>query len=149
GSILAVPVLVYLLGQDAVQATTGSLVVVGATSLIAALSAYRAGNVQLGSGLAFGVLAIGGAVLGARASTRVPDAVLLAAFAVLMLLVGGLMAARHLRRARAERSASTPGEGTSAPGAGPHTRQGPILTLRGGFGCHGARALKLLASATA
>ena len=36
GSILAVPVLVYVLGQSASQATTGSLVVVGVTSLLGA-----------------------------------------------------------------------------------------------------------------
>lgn len=77
GSILAVPVLVYLLGQDAGQATTGSLVVVGVTSLIGAVTAHRAGNVMLGKGLAFGVVALGGAVVGAKASSLVPDAVLL------------------------------------------------------------------------
>ena len=38
GSILAVPVLVYLLDQSASQATTGSLVVVGVTSLIGAIA---------------------------------------------------------------------------------------------------------------
>ncbi|HEX2894583.1 MAG TPA: hypothetical protein VHO29_11340 [Marmoricola sp.] len=51
GSILAVPVLVYLLGQDAAQATTGSLVVVGVTSLTGAITAQRAGNVMLGRGV--------------------------------------------------------------------------------------------------
>jgi uncharacterized membrane protein YfcA len=40
GSILAVPVLVYLLDQSAAQATTGSLVVVGVTSLTGAVSAH-------------------------------------------------------------------------------------------------------------
>ncbi|SDP59924.1 hypothetical protein SAMN04489867_3079 [Pedococcus dokdonensis] len=35
GSILTVPALVYLLGQDPHLATTGSLLIVGATSLIA------------------------------------------------------------------------------------------------------------------
>ena len=65
GSILAVPVLVYLLGQTATQATTGSLVVVGVTSLIGAATAHRAGNVLLGRGVAFGAVAIGGAAIGA------------------------------------------------------------------------------------
>jgi uncharacterized membrane protein YfcA len=41
GSILAVPVLVYLLDQSASQATTGSLVVVGVISLVGAVTAYR------------------------------------------------------------------------------------------------------------
>ena len=50
GSILAVPVLVYALGQSPAQATTGSLVVVGVTSLVGAVAAYRAGNVLLARG---------------------------------------------------------------------------------------------------
>ena len=78
GSILAVPVLVYALGQSPAQATTGSLVVVGVTSLVGALTAYAAGNVMssamgmtygghggtLGPGMTFGWLA------GADAATR-------------------------------------------------------------------------------
>ena len=60
GSILAVPVLVYALTQSPAQATTGSLVVVGTTSLIGALTAYRAGNVLLARGVTFGVVALGG-----------------------------------------------------------------------------------------
>ena len=61
GSILAVPVLLAL-GQTATQATTGSLVVVGVTSLAGAVTARRAGNVLLGRGVAFGAVAVGGAV---------------------------------------------------------------------------------------
>ena len=41
GSILAVPILVYVVGQDASQATTGSLVV-GVTSMINAVTAHQA-----------------------------------------------------------------------------------------------------------
>src|SRR5690349_14521000 len=88
GSILAVPVLVYLLGQTGAQATTGSLVVVATTSLVAAVAARRAGNVLLGRGVVFGAVAVGGAVVGAKASAHVPSAVLLAAFAALMVVVG-------------------------------------------------------------
>ena len=72
GSILAVPVLLAL-GQTATQATTGSLVVVGVTSLAGAVTARRAGNVLLARGVAFGVVAIGGAVVGAHASAAVPE----------------------------------------------------------------------------
>jgi uncharacterized protein len=54
GSILAVPVLVYLLDQTAGQATTGALLVVGVTSLAGAVTAHRAGNVLVGRGLIFG-----------------------------------------------------------------------------------------------
>src|SRR5690606_19876266 len=80
GSILAVPVLVYLLGQDAAQATTGSLVVVGVTAVIGAVT--------------------GGAVLGAAMCTRVSGDVLLAAFAALMLVVGAMLVVKQVRGRR-------------------------------------------------
>jgi uncharacterized membrane protein YfcA len=86
GSILAVPLLVYALGQSPAQATTGSLVVVGVTSLLGAAAAHRAGHVAVGRGVLFGLVATGGAVAGARAAGRVPGSVLLASFALLMLV---------------------------------------------------------------
>ena len=101
GSILAVPVLVYLLGQSAAEATTGSLVIVAVTSLISAVIAHRAGHVMFGRGLAFGLTAIAGAAVGATASSRVPDAALLAAFAGLMLVVAAVMLVRQVHRRRA------------------------------------------------
>lgn len=138
GSILAVPVLVYLLDQSAAQATTGSLVVVGVTSLIGAVAAHRAGNVLLGRGVVFGVVATGGAVLGAGASDRVSQDVLLAAFAALMLLVGGMLAWRQLRhdRGRTPRHAARP------------TLDDPIITFSPTFACQCPRALKVLVTAT-
>lgn len=138
GSILAVPVLVHLLGQGPAEATTGSLVVVGVTSLIGAFTAHRSDNVLLGQGLVFGLVATGGAVLGALGSTRVPGDVLLAAFAGLMLVIAVIMVTTQLRGRR-------PGPGaTSAPAA---TAE-PILTLDPTFALHWPRALKVLATAT-
>ncbi len=142
GSILAVPVLVYLLDQSASQATTGSLVVVGTTSLIGAVTAHRAGNVMLGRGVTFGVVAIGGAAVGAKASAVVPEPVLLVAFAALMLLVGTLMAVRQVRSSR----------GRSAGGGLEASRPSlddPIIAFREGFLCDCPRALKVLVTATA
>lgn len=138
GSILAVPVLVYLLDQSATQATTGSLVVVGVTSLIGAVAAHRAGHVLLGRGLAFGLVATGGAVVGAEASSRVSEDVLLAAFAALMLLVGGVLAGRqlHHRRAGSPRHAARP------------ALDDPIITFSPTFACQCPRALKVLVTAT-
>ncbi|AXT84610.1 sulfite exporter TauE/SafE family protein [Aeromicrobium sp. A1-2] len=95
GSILAVPVLVYLLGESPAQATTGSLVVVAVTSVIAALTAARAGNVLLARGAVFGVVAIGGTAVGARAAVHVDEDVLMVSFAALLLLVGATMAWRQ------------------------------------------------------
>ena len=135
GSILAVPVLVYALGQSPAQATTGSLVVVGVTSLMGAVAAYRAGHVLLARGAAFGAVALGGAVVGARASAHVPESVLLACFAALMLIVAGVMAARLLRR-----------ESGGAPGRA--ELDDPIIRFSPNFACQCPRALKVLITAT-
>jgi uncharacterized membrane protein YfcA len=140
GSILAVPVLVHLLGQSASQATTGSLVVVGITSVAGAVAALRAGNVLLGRGVVFGAVAVGGAAAGAKLSTHVSDAVLLAAFAVLMLFVGGVMAVRQARHARARRHLAE----VLRP-----SFDDPIISFREGFMCDCPRAVKVLVTATA
>ncbi len=147
GSILAVPVLVYLLGQDAAQATTGSLVVVGVTSLIGAVTAHRAGNVMLGRGVIFGIVAIGGAAAGAKASAHVADAVLLAAFAALMLLVGGLMALRQVQQLRHSPDAQQDSPGVHA--WRPPALDDPIITFHEGFTCNCPRAAMVLVAATA
>lgn len=140
GSILAVPVLVYALGQSPAQATTGSLVVVGVTSLVGAVAAGRAGNVLLARGVVFGLVATGGAVAGARASAAVAEPVLLAAFAVLMLAVGTLLGVRQWRGRRTD------------PQDPPARRPGfddPIVTFSPTFTCQCPRALKVLLAATA
>lgn len=58
GSILTVPVLVYLFGVDPVVATAYSLFIVGATSLVGTFPKYRDGMVNLKTALIFGVPAI-------------------------------------------------------------------------------------------
>lgn len=58
GSILTVPVLVYLLGVDPVLATGYSLFIVGATSLAGAWPKYRDGQVNLKTAVIFGLPAI-------------------------------------------------------------------------------------------
>ena len=136
GSILTVPVLVYGLGQSAHQATTGSLVIVGITSLVGAITAYRSGKALLARGIAFGVVAIGGATVGAKAAGLVPAPVLLAAFAVLLLAVAGVMIARQLRARRGQ------------PGPRPGFIDDPIICFRPSFVCNCPRAFKVLATAT-
>lgn len=141
GSILAVPVLAYLLGQSPAQATTGSLVVVGVTSLIAAVAAHRAGHVLPGRGVAFGGVAIIGAAGGALGAGRVPEPVLMASFAVLLALVAGLMAVRQVRSRRAEPV------GDSMERSGP-AFDDPIITFSPTFACACPRAVKVLVTAT-
>lgn len=55
GSILTVPVLVYLLGIDPVLATAYSLFLVGTTSAVGAIKNYRMGTIAVQTGLIFAV----------------------------------------------------------------------------------------------
>lgn len=68
GSILTVPVLVYVLGFDPKLAIVMSLPVVGAAALVGVLSHWRAGNVRLQTAAMFGSVAMVGSYTGARAS---------------------------------------------------------------------------------
>lgn len=58
GSILTVPILVYLFAVDAVTATAYSLFVVGATSLVGGFSHMKQGNVDWNTAFLFGVPSI-------------------------------------------------------------------------------------------
>ena len=58
GSILTVPVLVYLFHVDPVSATAYSLFIVGATSLVGVLPKYRLGEVNIKTAVIFGVPSI-------------------------------------------------------------------------------------------
>ncbi|MDZ4674261.1 MAG: sulfite exporter TauE/SafE family protein [Gemmatimonadota bacterium] len=86
GSILTVPVLVYVLGIPVKTAIPMSLVVVGATSAFGVLGHARGGTVHWRTALAFGPPAIVGALLGAQLGLQVPAGVQLAIFAVFMIL---------------------------------------------------------------
>ena len=100
GAILMVPILVYLAGQSPQAATTGSLVIVGLSSLAGMLMHHRAGRVKYAEAILFGLLGIGGSLAGSQLSIRVPGHVLLTLFAAMMLVVAGLMI-RKVRRAAA------------------------------------------------
>ncbi|HET7464681.1 MAG TPA: sulfite exporter TauE/SafE family protein [Longimicrobium sp.] len=91
GSILTVPVFVYLLGFEAKEAIAGSLLVVGATSLFGAVGHWRAGNVNLRVAAVFGAVAMAGAYLGARLAAFVSGGAQLTLFAGVMLLAAWFM----------------------------------------------------------
>tara|TARA_B100000900_G_scaffold408081_1_gene421771 strand:+ start:7070 stop:7837 length:768 start_codon:yes stop_codon:yes gene_type:complete len=55
GSILAVPVLVYVLGVDPVEATAYSLFVVGVASLFGAFKYFTLGNIDFKTGMMFAI----------------------------------------------------------------------------------------------
>jgi uncharacterized membrane protein YfcA len=69
GSILVVPVLVYLSVSPPFRGITGSLAVAGVTSVIGVVTARHAGNVKLARGITFRLVAIGGAATRASCAT--------------------------------------------------------------------------------
>ena len=66
GAILTVPALVFIAGQSAAQATTSSLVIVGAAAVTGAASHVRSGTVAWRTGLFFGAAGIPAAWLGSH-----------------------------------------------------------------------------------
>ncbi len=91
GSILTVPVLVYLIGQDEKVAIAGSLFIVGNIAMAGSMQFLRAQLIQWRSVLVFGLPGMMGTYLGAYLATFVPGITQLALFAVIMLLASWLM----------------------------------------------------------
>jgi uncharacterized membrane protein YfcA len=91
GSILTVPLLVYVFGLPPKQAIASSLVIVGIASAVSAVQHARAGNVRLRAGLVFGIAGMVGAYLGGRASALLDGGLLLLLFAAMMLLTASAM----------------------------------------------------------
>jgi uncharacterized membrane protein YfcA len=115
GSILTVPVLVYLLHQAPHAATTGSLLIVGITAVAGVIAHRRAGRVRLAPGIAFGVLGVAGAYAGTRLSSNIRPDLLLSLFACLMLGAAAAMLRRRRREARQHAAPSPPALPAAAP----------------------------------
>ena len=92
GSILTVPILVYVLGQDVHAATATSLVIVGLTALSGVLPHARAGRVAMPTALVFGGAGVAGAFVGTWLNARVSGPLILFLFGLLMLIVAARMA---------------------------------------------------------
>lgn len=104
GSILTVPALVYLLGEPATAATTGSLVIVGVTSLIGAFGHARSGHVRWAAGALFGLAGAAASVGGTVLNHAVDPNLLLLLFAALMLVAAAMMIRRGPRFAGWDRA---------------------------------------------
>ena len=85
GSILTVPILVYVAGLPAKEAIAASLFVVGVTSLAGVVSHARGGRVQWRTGVLFGLAAMVGAFTGGLLGGHIPGDWLLIAFALMMV----------------------------------------------------------------
>ncbi|MEU5878669.1 sulfite exporter TauE/SafE family protein [Spirillospora sp. NPDC047279] len=146
GSILTVPLLVYVAGVETKQAIAMSLFVVGATAFAGLLPHARAGRVRWRTGLLFGAAGMTGAYVGGRLAAFIPAGVLLGAFAVMMAVTAvamlrrrpaasgsqaGRPAARPVPRILAE--GVTVGLVTGLVGAGGGFLVVPALVLLGGL----------------
>ena len=153
GSILTVPVLVYLLGQDEKTAIAGSLFIVGSIALAASLPFLRAGFVQWRSVLMFGIPGMLGTYFGAVIAAWVAGSLQLALFAIVMLLASWLML-RPIDLENTDRSARAAwkiaGDGlvvgvvTGLVGVGGGFLIVPALVLLGGLNMHQAVATSLV-----
>ncbi len=161
GSVLTVPVLIYLLNVEPKTAFATSLLVVGTTSLIAMLGHARAGRVCIRTGLVFGLAGMLGAYGGGRLAAFIPGGILLLLFATLMFGTAFAM----LRNRRAEDSVTEKnaplcpthlpvmailfdgllvGGMTGLVGAGGGFLIVPALNLLGGLRMHAAIGTSLL-----
>jgi len=86
GSILTVPVLVYLVGESGKLAIVESLAVVGLIALVGAAPHLRNRCIDARAVLLFGIPGLLGTSLGTLLSHRMPAAVQLLIFAVVMLI---------------------------------------------------------------
>lgn len=154
GSILTVPLLVYVFGLDPKQAIASSLLVVAVASGFAALQHARAGNLRPRVALFFGAAGMAGAYLGARVAAFVAGGVLLLLFAALMALTALAMwrgrfvpapaAAHGLAPWRLALQGLVVGSLTGLVGAGGGFLIVPALVLWGGMAMPAAVGTSLL-----
>jgi uncharacterized protein len=109
GSILTVPVLVYLVGQPEKVAIASALLIVSSVAAIGAVPHALARQVDWRAALVFGPAAMLGAFLGAFAGNRVPGVVQL-------LLLGGILIVAAWRLSRALPPQDEAGRAPPAPG---------------------------------
>ena len=153
GSILTVPVLVYLLGQDEKVAIAGSLFIVGSIALAGSLQFVRAGFISWRTVAIFGLPGMAGTWLGAAIAAYISGLTQLALFAVVMLLASYLML-RPIRLTDAEPEPRAlwkiAGDGlvvgiiTGLVGVGGGFLIVPALVLLGGLSMHHAVATNLV-----
>jgi len=108
GSIITVPVLVYVAGIPVAEAIALSLAIVGTTALVGAVLQARSGNVHWKASALYGGMGIVGAAFGARLTPLVPPPVLILLFAALLVFVG-------LRLLRGEPEAALPKRAECTP----------------------------------
>ena len=131
GSILTVPIFVYVAGIATKSAVAMSLPVVGFTSLVGAVGHWRSGNVNVRAALTFGAVAMVGAFAGARMSAWLSGSAQMALLAAVMLVAAAAM----LRQRPADPATPAPsrsGAVIAAAAAGVGVLTG-LVGIGGGF----------------
>ena len=154
GSILTVPVLVYLIGQDEKVAIAGSLFVVGTIALAGSLQFLRAKLVDWHNVLVFGLPGMAGTYIGAALAAYLSGIMQLTLFAGVMLLASWFMlrpidlgsGGVHEPRATWKIAGDGLGVGvlTGLVGVGGGFLIVPALVLLGGMAMHRAVATSLV-----
>lgn len=114
GSILTVPVLVYLVGHPDKVAIAESMLIVGAIALVTVIPYARSGETDWGRVLYFGVPGILGAFLGKIAGDHIEGSILLMIFGGIVLASATLMLVGKSRPVEANM------DGASRDDAKPH-----------------------------
>lgn len=129
GSILAVPVLVYVLDQSPQAATSESLLIVGSSALIGAIDYGRAGRLRLRTGLVFAMAGILGSLPGTAVNRQIGSHALLLGFAAVVAAAAVAMLWREPTAEPRREARSTP---AAAAGLGTGFLTG-LFGVGGGF----------------
>ncbi|CAN5282812.1 sulfite exporter TauE/SafE family protein [soil metagenome] len=127
GAILALPVLVYVLGEPVNPAASGALVVVAVAAAVGAASLARSGQVCWRLALTFAAPAAVGALLGTLGGAEVGGALLVLLFVPVMLV------AAFATWQRAQGEMDDEGGGCPQPAPGPVLVAGLAVGLLTGF----------------
>lgn len=155
GSILAVPVLIYLLGQDEKLAIAGSLAIVAAVAAAGAIEASRRGAVAWRAAVLFAGAGAGGSAVGALLGARSAAAIQLTVLGCVLLAAALAMAFGRVPAAGAPPASKRPAGKIAVDGILVGTLTGyvgvgggflivPALTILGGLPLHLATGTSLL-----
>lgn len=96
GSILAVPLLIYVVGVSSTHVALGtSAFAVGAAATVNLFLQRRIGNAKWPCAIVFSIAGVAGALAGVAVAKQINGDALLAAFGLLMIVVGAIMLRRR------------------------------------------------------
>lgn len=135
GSILAVPLLLYLVGYHDPHTVLGTTAAaVAATAFVNVIPHWRSRHVRWKPALSFAILGAAGAAAGAALGKTIPGSQLLFLFALLMLFVAFTMLRSALRKPKSGEAESAMADSkVERGGASALLRAGPVALVVGGL----------------